>query len=288
MRIYPILLACTLFFLSCQKTLDYEVDFPGEQLVIIGTVSPDAAEVYITKSIAPYGDYQLIEDLMITDAQVFLYSDTLLGALEHRGGGRYTNPETMRLNAGTKYRLEVVHDQLGTAISRLVRIPEPILDLTADLNFTGERWPSNQPEARLSFSLQDRPGVNYYIYDIRPDLPDVYPLRSAFPAGERNFEFCGIYYDYMLDTCFDGESFALAFYFGLDGQIHLPSREVLEFNRLRFRLASISPEYYQFLYDKRPLETEAGIVDPRPTYTNIEGGLGVFMGLNEEIRWLRF
>lgn len=274
---------------SCRKVVDYEVDFPGEQLVIIGTVSPNSgAKVYLTKSIAPYGDYQVIEELMITDAEVFIYSDSLIGALEHSRGGLYSSPPDMPFRAGESYYVEVVHTELGMATSAAVKVPEDIQQLDADLDFTGKLWPSNEPEARLPFSFQDLPGENYYTYEIRPNVPGAYQFFGAYPVGEKNFEFCGIYHTYMLDTCFDGEFFEMAFHFGLDGEARLSSGEERVYNQLRFELASISPEYYQFLYDKRPLESGLGVADPRPTFTNIEGGLGVFMAWNESVRILRF
>jgi hypothetical protein len=289
MRIYLLLFLLIWVGYSCRKVVDYEVDFPGEQLVIIGTVSPHSgARVYITKSIPPNGPYQVIEGLMVTDAEVYLYSDTLIGLLQHSGDGLYTNPAGMSFQAGESYRVEVVHPDLGTAESAAVRIPEDIQQLNADMDFTGKLWPSNEPEARLPFSFRDRPGENYYSYEIRPNIPGAYAFYGAFPVGEKNFEFCGIYHTYMLDTCFDGEFFEMAFHFGLDGIAHLESGEERVYNRLRFELASLSPEYFRFLNDKRPLESGLGVADPAPTYSNVSGGLGVFMAFNEQVRILRF
>lgn len=273
---------------SCRKVVDYEVDFPGEQLVIIGTVSPNSgAKVYLTRSIAPYGDYQVIEELMITDAEVFIYGDSLIGALEHSRGGLYSSPPGMPFRAGESYYVEVVHAELGMATSAAVKVPEDIQQLDADLDFTGKLWPSNEPEARLSFSFQDRPGENYYTYLVRPNFPGS-SFFSVFPVGEKNFESCGINNTYMLDTCLDGDVFELALHFGLDGRARLASGEERIYNQLRFELASVSPEYYQFLTDKQSLESGLGVADPKPTFTNINGGLGVFMAWNESVRILRF
>lgn len=289
MRIYLLLFLLIWVGYSCRKVVDYEVDFPGEQLVMLGTVSPlSGASVYVTQTIPPYGPYQVIEELMITDAEVYIYSDTLIGPLQHTGQGLYTSPEGMAFQAGESYYVEVVHTELGTAESAAVRIPEDVQQLNADLDFTGKLWPSNEPEARLLFSFQDRSGENVYTYEIRPNIPGAFTFNDAFPVGEKNFEFCGIHHTCMLDTCFDGEFFEMAFHFGLDGKTRLESGEERVYNQLRFELASISPEYYRFLNDKRPLESGLGVADPAPTYSNVSGGLGVFMAFNERVIILRF
>lgn len=289
MRIYLWLFLFIWVITSCRKVVDYEVDFPGEQLVVIGTVSPHSgARIYVTHSIAPYGPYQVIEELMITDAEVYIYSDTLIGVLEHSSGGLYLSPGGMSFRAGGSYYVEVVHPELGTAVSAPVRIPDDMREFSADLDFTGDKWPSGDPEAVLPFSFRDRPGENYYTYQIQPNLPGASPFLGAFLVGEKNFEFCGIYHTYMRDTCFDGDLFGMTFHFGLSGQLRLPSGDAQPYNELRFELASISPEYYQFLFDKRPLESGLGVADPVPNYTNVSGGLGVFMAYNERVSFLRF
>ncbi|PHN04049.1 DUF4249 domain-containing protein [Flavilitoribacter nigricans] len=274
---------------ACRKVVDYQVDFPGEQLAIVGTVSTGAgANVYVSRSIAPYGSYRVIEELMVTDAEVYIYGDTLIGRLEHRGNGRYTSTEQLHFSVGGRYWVEVIHDELGTAYSSSVTIPENILQFQADLNFTGAMWPSNEPEAKLTFSLLDRPGENYYTYFARPEVPGASDLNGVFVVGSKNFEFCGIYNTYMLDTCFDGEPFSLDLHFGLGGEAWLPSGEKRPFNSLRFRLTSVSAEYYLYLLDKRSLESGLGVADPTPTFTNITGGLGVFMAANEKAISLGF
>jgi hypothetical protein len=292
MRYSKILIIIGIYcLLGCSKALDYVVDYPGEQLVVIGTVSPvSGAAVYVTKSISPSGDYQLIDDLLIRDAEVAIYHrDTVLGFLRHAGDGLYKSTAEMTFRANESYWIEVQHDQLGTVSSEEVLIPAPIRDFRSSFRFTGELMPSNEPEAEVIFSLRDEPGENHYIIRIKPDLAGAGIFSWFEPFGLQNFESCEITPLQLADICFDGRTFEMGLLFGVSGEAYDASTKTFRpYNQVSVSVASVSSEYYQYLADKTSLETAYGILEPKPTFNNINGGLGVFMAFNERVRKFGF
>jgi len=106
--------------------------------------------------------------------------------------------------------------------------------------------------------------------------------------GLQNFESCEITAYELSDRCFDGSPFEMGLLFGVSGEAYVSSGEQKPYNRVSLSVASISQEYYQYLSDQESLETALGILEPKPTFSNINGGLGVFMALNEELRKFGF
>ena len=291
MRLLKLLIILgTCAWLGCTKTLDYIVDFPGEQLVVIGTISPvSGAAVHVTRSISPSGAYELLDDLKIEDAQVYLYrGDTLVGLLPHAGAGLYKSTGDMSFLADETYWLEVEHEVLGTVRSEEVLIPEPIQQFRASFGFTGALTSANEPEGKLVLSLLDQVGENHYIVRVQPDLPGAYIFSWFELFGLHNFEACAVTPYRFSDNCFDGDTFELGLLFGISGKAYVSSGEEKPYNSIVLSVASISPEYHHYLSDQESLETPYGVLEPGPTFSNINGGLGVFMALNEKVKIFRF
>lgn len=276
--------------LGCTKILDYVVDFPGEQLVVIGTISPvSGAAVHITKSISPSGAYEPLDDLKIEDAQVSLYQgDTLVGLLQHVGAGLYKSTDDMSFRANESYWLTAEHEVLGKARSEEILIPAPIQQFRASFEFTGALNSANKPEAKLMFSLLDQMGENHYIVRVRPNLPGAHIFTWFEPFGLYNFEACAVTPFRFSDICFDGDIFEIGLLFGVSGKAYMPSGEEKPYNSIVLSVASISPEYDHYLSDRMSLETPYGVLEPGPTFSNIKGGLGVFMALNEKVKIFGF
>ncbi len=282
--------------IGCTKILEYPADYPGDQLAIIGIISPQSgARVYVTKSISPSGDFEEVEQLYITNAEVKIYqNDQLLGDLSYKGDGLYQDTFGLSIDAGNSYYLRVSHETLGTATSDPVLVPNSLQQLEVNLEFTGKKRPSGKPEAKVEYQFKDEPGPNYYLIMVKPDLPNAYQFQITDLFGSQNFEFCEItnYHPslgiFMTDVCFEDQISKMGMLIELSGEARLPDREIHPYDRVQFEISSISSEYYQYLLDKKSLETDIGILEPRPTFNNINGGVGVFMAANEEIRRIRF
>lgn len=281
---------------GCTKILTYPVDYPGDQLAIIGIISPTSGiKVYVSQSLSPAGEFKEVEELYVNDATVEIYQgDQMIGMLTYMGNGLYRDVAGLSIEAGKDYHIVVIHEVLGNAKSEPVVVPNPLQQLEVDFEFTGKTRPSNEPEAKLTYRLKDEPGPTYYLTIVKPDLPTAYQFQITDIFGTQNFEFCEItnYHPplgiFMSDVCFEDRIKELGILIGVSGEARLPSGDRQPYSSIHVEIASISYEFYQYLLDKKSLETDIGILEPRPTFNNIDGGVGVVMATNEAIRKVRF
>ncbi len=83
------------FLIGCFKTLDFDLDFEGEKIVVRGTISPqDGAIIQVSRTLNPEGTYFLDSlDIFLENATVKLYeNDVFLQQIAYSGeDGFYRN-----------------------------------------------------------------------------------------------------------------------------------------------------------------------------------------------------
>lgn len=283
-----VLAYCLLSWQGCTKLIDYNYEYPGDQLAITAKISPqEGFEAYVYRSARPLGEF-LVADLTVPDADVRLYfGDSLVGNVPYLGESRYALLPNFPIPAGSNWRIEVNHPELPDVISEMVVIPQPIVPT----QFTTERVTnpaSNREEVRFLFSTPDPPGEDFYVFESYPDLVGQNFLFQINYTLDFDFNLCQIYnYHppeglFFADVCFDENNLDLDI--NIDPDVFLVDERDEQYTRFIIRFRRIDVNYWRYFNDKRNLDSNSTVVEPRPSYTNLIGGFGVFMASNDLIR----
>ena len=167
-------------------------------------------------------------------------------------------PSEYSLEVGEEYELRVNADGLLPVAARTI-IPNgyPILDGSIDINSFQGQW---SMQTQVSGALIDEPGVENF-----------YSIFVSVWAGYASDELNEVYYQSTMRELLSDA--------GKDGQrvIFRSTLWVEQWNYMDVFLLSVDENYYRF---HKALQFGSGFDDPfsepRPLYTNIEGGLGIF------------
>lgn len=284
------LLVILVSVLGCEKELDYT--FPAsERLVVFGTLTPErGASIRVSRSLPQDGSEVLINDLWVEDAAVDLVTmgDTI--QLLPKGEGRYETPVSkLPFVAGQEYKLFVTHAKWPPVSTSSITIPQPIPDdVQFSVRLTGELWLGNtgEPEVLMNLNWADLPGTTNYLIQLDALTDPTFPLQAKV-VGEEELDICGLENRqppngiYFTDDCFRDQTIDLNLLGGIRDSVYfdidLPPQPL---GRLQLRLSVVDDNYIQFLRDQIPLETELGLGEASPTFTNVVGGYGIITGVN--------
>lgn len=276
-------LCCVLLLAtSCTKTVDYNYEYPGDQLAMVARISPQKGlEVSLYQSLPPRGQFR-ISDYAIVGATVKLFRrDSLLGVASMDQPGRYRLSSIAGMSAGDEFRLEVVHPDYAPLLSEVVRIPSaPRIDEFRSRFITD----NGRQRAFLELSLIDPAGPNFYYAEAIPEVPVPRPLQISF-FSPYNLDACQGYSNYGLltgDVCFDRQK--LAFELDVDYLRVGSQPENYMYKNFVLFIRSIDENYFRFLTENRKLEGITTIIEARPTYSNISGGFGIFLASNDWVK----
>jgi hypothetical protein len=185
---------------------------------------------------------------------------------------------------GKQYRLEVSSAGLETLRSDWVRIPkavlEPRLDFTITLDTTRNPLLLHHT-IELDFNGTDPSGDTYYLLDVYADMVNHRTLIYTFLA-DFDARFCEVAFfknPFFPDNCIQESTFSFEYIPRIN--VFDDAGERVSLERLVFALRSIDETYYNFLRDKLELDGQTGaILEPRPSTTNVSGGVGVFLASN--------
>ena len=253
-----------------------------------GSTKTNALRVYVTKTIG------LLEDitesnLIINDATVTLYED---------GNLRYTLPVTtgeqvsfnynmepgnVVLKKGSTYTLEVIAPGFPVVTSN-VMVPEDVPLNKIEFEENGPDIDFDEESSEIEISFQDPVDIeNYYEVSaavVNPDTPstiDFWPIftDSFDPAPIEGIDCRSLIFD---DTSFDGENKTLSL------SIRPFSQEEAD-ERLYFLWRTTSRAH--FLYNKTTAKHEEQdgnpFASPVQIFTNMDGGIGIFSIVNEQV-----
>lgn len=225
---------------------------PGQAVAVLLTKTVGALEVNDDQ------DFEsLIEQVAVTDATVSISGENgVIQPLTHLGNGIY-GAINMNLVEGQRYTLKVNSASMGSVqATTTVQAFQPFASAEATLYLTGR-----DTLARVSYTINDPPGKNYYMVNAQRVRRENYEERLINPPLTTVL---------ISDASRDGET--------LSDQFTVFSRRIDEGDTLTVFLANVSEDYYRFAQVRE--DTRFGFIEfisePINYPTNVEGGLGYF------------
>jgi len=282
----------SIFFLTgCFKTLDFDLDFEGEKIVVRGTISPqDGAIIQVSHTLNPEGTYFLDSlDIFLDNATVKLYEDDVfLQQIVYSGEDGFYRNNDLNLKMEVAYHLTVEAEgfpPVRTEKISIPKLPETTFDLIGQ---DGE-------EVRIDINLQDNPQASYYQLITsgihRNEVIELYPnLIGSF----EQWEICGLIENsssesiHITDDCFKDKDFLFPTL--IDAYFFQPPPdssafiEQVKLEEIIVRFRSTTSEIYDFaLTTDVPEDIDNAFREPAITFSNVIGGHGYFSAYQETI-----
>jgi hypothetical protein len=284
---YGVLLFLVSLFTACTKTIDLNLPFEGPQISVVASI--DAAEgvsAFVSRTAPPTGTH-LVDELRLTNATVSVFDeDGNEFTVPHRGLGFY-ELSSLVVEQGKQYRLAVSSAGLETLRSDWVRIPKAVIEPNLEVLITLDTLQSIFlfHTVELLFNGADPSGDTYYLIDVYPDIVNHRTLIYTFLA-DFDARFCEVAFfqsPFFPDNCIQESTFSFEYIPRIN--VFDDAGERVSLERLVFALRSIDETYYNFLRDKLELDGQTGaILEPRPSTTNVSGGVGVFLASNSFVK----
>ncbi|MBY0435301.1 MAG: DUF4249 domain-containing protein [Cyclobacteriaceae bacterium] len=224
---------------------------PGGALVVLITKSISALEA--GRGSDPQ---ELISQIALADARVWLQHDNRVDSLPNLGTGLYGNIN-LDLQPGRDYTLIVKTVELGevSAVTQL-RQRVPFRSVQAKLYGTGF-----DSLAQVNYSLQDPVGPNWYMINVQR-----YSQKNQITAYLNPRVFTRL----VRDSIYDGRV--------IEDEFKVLFRKFSKGDTVAVFLSNISEEYYGFLKlrNDRRYNFSAFASEPLNFNSNVKGGLGYF------------
>lgn len=276
---------------GCDSSVDLDVPGSDPQLAAYSFFNPDSSWSVAVYRTVGLGEAVPTEALAVEGATVTVTTGSEVDTLEAASPGRYTYPSSSPV-VGAEYAVEVAAPGFPPVRAR-DRVPA-----RPDVSLQWERLEEEdasvpQANVRLSLTLRDVPGTNYYrigVYRyVPPELqqegiawkPAFFsstdPALRSSPATVGGLVLEGeqesFRVAYLNDELFDGDvrTFTLDTAFFLSGpNAALPPVRVV--------VTSMSTPYFEYhrRLELQRLNDDDPLADPVGLYTNVEGGVGVF------------
>lgn len=271
---------------SClQKELHLTLPFDGEQLVIEGLIAPNqVVQLSVLKTSAALSRVE-IDDFFVPNATVLLYEEEeLIEQLAHTSEGVYRSTQQFRPKVGKTYHVEVTAPDFPAASTPNIIIPDTVPEFT--WNFI-DSVQGDYFDGILQLTFEDIAHINNnysliiqgvtatdlhsYISYISEDFTVLNPSCRIQDAAETNF----------IDACFQNSTVSLPLLTNIQVYENGGSTTL---EQLRIVLRNTSESY--FLYKQYLSLTDNAdepFIEPPLTYTNIEGGFGVWGAYQERV-----
>ncbi|RMG19535.1 MAG: DUF4249 domain-containing protein [Bacteroidetes bacterium] len=274
-----VVISCVLS--NCSKVIEYELPYPGDQLVVYGLLTPDeAVRIRLTHTVAPLGSHP--KDLSVAGAEVKLYENAHpLETLEYAQNGIYRSPSGFRPQTGQLYSLTIRAAGFPELSTDAIEIPSQIpIDSYNLVDSALIALNEGLSAAQLNISFTDPAAVNYYELVVETclnmtdcevggnqwllDIPETEQQRCGF-AWDRNL--------YFKDICINDTPFTLKL--GLETSTFTRSGP-MKFKQVLIELRHINRSYYEYLKTHlQPEDFELAFTEPQLLYSNVKGGYGM-------------
>jgi Domain of unknown function (DUF4249) len=285
-RLISFIFFTIVLFSSCDKTKLFEPNQINEPRIFVkARLDIDSGiAVYLSKTISG-GDTFLLENLKIRNATVIL---------EDVNGNRTNVPNIgenvhkldttgLGIVAGRKFKLEVSALGFPNIESDWVEIPT--MAKVSNVSFAPQSAGSDLARGVIRFEDDAQSEDTYFM--------KLNGISGSYQPGTMDHTFytlqiCDItnqiYADsdvLIKDDCINGSNqaeFSVRSYLYVniaETQDRLPADAVL------ISFGKASPTYYDYIFSLiQPEDIEKGLAEPKPTFTNIKGGFGVFYATN--------
>lgn len=260
-----------MLFAGCRSgTLEYDLLYEGDRLVLNAFVFNRGVTARLTRSQHPQLPLPASRSLAVP-GRVWLCDEAgfVIAELDDRGNGDFELQ--MPLSTGIGYRLKASSNGFEPVISDVVTIPEPANPLT--VNFRGL-----DPEDDNNFL------VDLLFTDVA-DRKDIYTWSGRSLKNGRAkdnimwyvyseiVEQCGFYGSFP-DDCFEGRAFQFDCYIERN---KMPPHN----DSLRIEFGTVQPEYQKYLKSiELTGDLENIFSEPRPVFSNVNGGYGIVLTKN--------
>ncbi|MFN4144443.1 MAG: DUF4249 domain-containing protein [Runella sp.] len=275
---------------SCDGTfVFYGIPFEGEKLVVnalLGANQP--VKIYVGKTWQLEG--KIPDKTSVDNATVLLYeNDVLVAQLSYFGQGIYQT--SFKSKTSASYHCKVQVQGFKEVSTQKTTVPESFPFGGYELNKDGYialNGGNREPSNVLIKLTPDRPKNHYYFVKLSAIYQNK-ELSGSPMTLDFNME--------KQDDCFFTRRVELGsafFYsnhcFGIKSSL-IMAIETIEFggvgeNRkateIVVNMRNISKEYFEFMRANRePVDIERAFTEPAPTFTNINGGYGLWASYNE-------
>lgn len=270
-----ILTIAALLFSSCERLIS-EIEAPQSEpkLVIYSVISPQDSiiEVKVKKSNPLFSEvtYQWDEERFpaVINATVILSGEGQSVTIPYNEA--FTtyriNRKAFNITPGGHYELKVMVQDF-IQISAECTVPEqtpPDIEITG----TGMTEETGMMEWYFEFRFKDLPGighnylVNVAITNYDPWMEETYNYFPGFKQG-----------NYLVSDKTNDDGF-----FNYRTYPIVP--QYMDTNNIWVSLSLVDENYYQYAQSVDNFQNDNPFSEPTPIYSNIEGGLGVFAGIN--------
>jgi hypothetical protein len=270
---------------SCSKQITYTPDYE-DKVVVNASISPQkGVEVRLSKSISPSTKtYYLADDLKLSDAVVELYrSDSLVAVLQETEKGLYKSANNLIIQEDESYHLKVNATDLPEVTTEKVTIPKAL----TNTGYTFERFDEIKGELIVRFENtdftpffaiellgEDELNQPLTIYSFLTDYDDEGLCETAW----------GPAYSFLNTNCFLNELVNVRKEVGNLNDSNLLSDYRLSspVKKLKVKLKNVNEAFFRYAQTYR-IENgffESVSSDLQITYSNIEGGYGIFVAEN--------
>lgn len=266
----------------CTKEKSFDPGDLPDLLHITGYIDPQrGVSVLVTKAVSAT-DTVFLKSLLINDAQVSLSQESgMKMSVGYVAEGKYVLPVSGlgRVEKGQKYRIEVSVPGLPTATSDWVIIPDTVRIDSFTYRLDG-KMNGNSPTTEGYVRLKDDApsGQTKYYYMQKT-------TEANGPVPLLNFESAYVCTDL---SALRSYSFTNSCFIQDEGIFHLRG-EARNATSATFFIGGASKEHRMYIESLlQPEEWDNALIHPKLTYTNIQGGLGVFYATHTVARKVRF
>ncbi len=292
-----------LIFQACTKEVSFKQNEIEQRLVVNGFIEPDSV---ITVRIS--GTVAILEDRapLIDDAIVKLTIDgSFTEELQYLGDGRYSS--VSKTAPGSEYAIEVSAPGYPD-VKAIDTLPGavPILEGSKERGNTYDEY--GDPHVDIEFVFQDQSGTDFYEFMFLPHhnytkddtvyyIGFQWPLYIADPVLKKDSELEYEPFTYVFsDELFEGLKYRMEnkfFSMATSGSFVRPVVPEADLRKSFIVLRHVSSAYYQYrkswirhsknqqlgnIFDDPLYVITVGA--PKPMYSNIEGGYGIFAAYN--------
>lgn len=300
-RLIRPIVASMVLLSACETAIEIDPPDYDSELAIISKFSPDSVwSARVTKTL-PLGSLGDTTHAFLTDATVMVYREgSIVARLIHAGGedGWYVSSQLRKPMANISYRIVVEAPGLRS-VSAISMAPAPPVIPDAEISRLDATDVFEDSGYVVSFSLENRPGLNYYSFGIFLGFPlggPTYRVRGLPMRHDNPRWFCS-FSDVLNPVSVDAgddndcpfgvssDRFVDDSVFDFDIKVQIPSDlENLEEVTLILFVTALSPEYVEYHGSIEDQEEFGGFGEPANVYTNLEGGRGIFAGYSTSHR----
>lgn len=284
-------IALVFLIFSCSDRIDYNYDykFDDSKLVVIGELQGGLpAKISVSKSAST--NRILNGSLALTEAKVELYkNDVLLEVLRYDDDTKlYTSDAIMEY--GEQYKVIVESDGYESVSSNLVTVPFPtVYEVSHNFDIGTGYCGVGEAPYKTNFSLKaDSIGAND---NIELEIFKFGGIEDNSEEEKGTIQTCSTFPDYpgqcdlfLYQDCDADEVTAplefnskYAIFNEENGTMKWPGYAQI---KIDYEVSNYSIDYRKFRQSTdQPVGYDEGFIEPETTYSNIEGGHGVFYGV---------